>query len=110
MKTGNAMLVVGHKKKMKPYSLYNQARARHALDTKTNHVMPNTYANYQMYRKIAPEIHCIPAHSPKPASPKTDHTPVPPGDAKARFFRRKSKISQPQVAILGGNPASLESP
>ncbi len=97
--------VVCHKKKMEPYPLYDQARARHTLDTKTNHGVPNTCTNKQTYRKIAPEVHDFLTHLLKPALPKTDLTPVPPGKAQAHPFCRKPKIPLPQVAILGGNPA-----
>ncbi len=95
------MVIVRHKKKNGTVPFINQARGRHVLDTKTNRCVPNTYTNYQTYWKIAPEVHCIPTHSLKPASPKTDLTPVPLGDAQARSFRCKPKISLLQVAILG---------
>ncbi len=101
MKSGHAMQVMCHQKKMEPYPLYNRASARHALDTKSNCGMPNTRANYQMYRKIAPEVHRILVYLPKPASCRTDLTPVLPRDAQTRPFHNKPKIPLPQVAILG---------
>ncbi len=42
--------------------------------------------NYQTYRKIAPEVHGIPDHLPKPASPETDLTTLLSGDAQVRPF------------------------
>ncbi len=56
------------KKKIEPYPLYNRARARHELDTKTNRCAPKTHATISTYRKIAPDVHSIPTHAPKPAA------------------------------------------
>ncbi len=70
---------------IEPYSLHNWARARHALETKTN-LVPNTRVNYQTYWKIAPEAHGIPDHLPKPTSCRMYPTPIP-SDTQARPFR-----------------------
>ncbi len=91
-------------KKMEPHSLYNWVRARHMLDTKTNLGVPSTCTKYQTYGRIAPEVHGIPIHSPKPASHRTDLTPIPLEVAQVRFFHHKPKIPL-LVTILGGNPA-----
>ncbi len=45
---------------MEPYPLYNRAKARHTLETKTNLVIPNTRTNHQMLWSNSPDIHGIP--------------------------------------------------
>ncbi len=87
---------------MEPYPLYNWAKARHTLDTKTNRGVPNTYTNYQTSWKIGLEVHGISDDSPKPALPKMDLNLVLPGDVQVYPFHCKPKIPLPQVAIFGG--------
>ncbi len=74
------MQVVRNQKKMEPYPLYNRARARYALDTRTNRCVLDTHTNYQAYEKIAPEVHSVLAHSLKRTFHRIDVTPLLPGD------------------------------
>ncbi len=97
-----------HKKKIELYPLCNWVRARHTLDTKTNHCAPKTQPLPICIGKL-PRMPMASQLALKPAACRLDTTPIPPDAPKTSGCTSRAivipKGSTSVGSHLGGNPA-----